>query len=134
MEYLSNSPSETQELGKKLAANLRGKVVALYGELGSGKTNFVQGLAAGLGIKKRILSPTFIFIRPYREENFFHIDLYRLEKEEEVTGLGLEEILAEKDATITIEWPEKVAGLLKNPVQIYFEKLGENTRRIKADV
>lgn len=131
MEFLTKSPSETQDLGEKLASTLAGKTIALFGELGAGKTHFVQGLAAGLGIKKRILSPTFIFIRPYLEENFYHIDLYRLEIEEEAKGLGLEEILAEPKATIVIEWPEKIENRLKSPVKIYFEKVDENKRKIR---
>lgn len=132
MEFVTNSPQETQNLGERLAKKFQGRTVALFGQLGSGKTNFVQGLALGLGIKKRILSPTFIFIRPYDAENFYHIDLYRLENGQKGDGLGLEEILAEPNATVAIEWPEKIEAKLKNPVKIYFEKISDETRRIKV--
>jgi tRNA threonylcarbamoyladenosine biosynthesis protein TsaE len=131
MEFISTSPEETQKIGRELAPKLIGRTIALFGELGAGKTHFVQGLAAGLGIKKRILSPTFIFIRPYPENQFYHVDLYRAEKEADLESLGLSEILAE-EATVVIEWPEKIAEQLKNPVRIYFEKLGENERKIKV--
>ncbi|MDP2671655.1 MAG: tRNA (adenosine(37)-N6)-threonylcarbamoyltransferase complex ATPase subunit type 1 TsaE [bacterium] len=132
MEYLTQSPEETRQLGKTLASSLKSKVIVLFGELGAGKTHFVQGLAQGLGIEKRVLSPTFIFIRPYTENNFYHVDLYRLEKESEISALGLEEILEEKGATIVIEWPEKIISKLKDPVKIYFEKASENERKIKV--
>jgi len=131
MEFVTESPQETQRLGEKLAPKLKNRTIALFGELGAGKTHFIQGLAAGLGIKKRILSPTFIFIRPYTQENFYHVDLYRAENSADIKRLGLEEILSEK-ATIAIEWPEKIIDKLQNPIKIYFEKIGENTRRIKV--
>src|SRR3989344_5859444 len=130
MDFLSRSPAETQRLGKRLAKKLKGRVIALYGELGAGKTHFVQGLAIGLGIKKRVLSPTFIFIRPYQKEHFYHIDLYRLENEKEASGLGLEEILAEPKVTVAIEWPERIEKLLTGAVTLKFKKVSENTRQI----
>ena len=129
MEIVTKSARETQELGKKLANNLKGGIVALYGELGSGKTTFVQGLAAGLGIKKRIVSPTFIFIRQY--SNFYHIDLYRIEKPEDARGLGLEEILGDPANIVVIEWAEKIKNLLpKKRIDVKFKILGENERKI----
>lgn len=131
---ISKSARQTFELGEKLANTLKKgsaswRIIACYGELGSGKTTFVQGLAAGLGIKKRIVSPTFIFIRQY--SNFYHIDLYRIEKPEDARGLGLEEIFAEKNAIIAIEWAEKIKNLLpKKRIDIKFEILNENERKI----
>src|SRR3989338_10797954 len=99
MEILTKSAHETKSLGKKIATDLirnHANVLALTGDLGSGKTTFVQGLAEGLGIKQRIISPTFIIIRNYRIKNyesplrqgfegqarimdFYHVDLYRIE-------------------------------------------------------
>ncbi|MBI5465102.1 tRNA (adenosine(37)-N6)-threonylcarbamoyltransferase complex ATPase subunit type 1 TsaE, partial [Candidatus Gottesmanbacteria bacterium] len=110
-------------------------VLALYGELGSGKTTFVQGLAQGLKIKKRIISPTFVFIRPYaishKQYTFYHIDLYRIEKLEDTRGLGLEEILDNPTNIIAIEWAEKIGNILpKKRIDVKFEILGENGRRI----
>ena len=133
MEFVTKSPAQTQQLGKSLAKKLKGRTIALYGELGSGKTHFVQGLATGLGIKKRVLSPTFIFIRPYPQERFYHVDLYRLENEKEASGLGLEEILTEPKVTIAIEWAERIEKLLTDAVTLKFKKVSENTRQITLD-
>lgn len=110
-------------------------MICLYGDLGAGKTTFVQGLAWGLGIKKRILSPTFIFIRQYKispGHTFYHIDLYRIEKMEDIQGLGLKEILADKNNIIIIEWPEKIKDILpRYAEEIFFKYIDENTREIK---
>lgn len=138
MEIISKSARETQKLGQKIGHNLKPKdVVALYGELGSGKTTFIQGLARGLGIKRRIVSPTFIFIRSYPVTGhrspitFYHIDLYRVEKLEQTKGLGLEEIFADPQAIVAIEWAEKIKKILpKKRIDVYFEYVSENQRKI----
>ena len=138
-EIVTNSFEETQKLGEKIGSDLKtGAILALFGELGSGKTTFVQGLAKGLGIKRRIISPTFIIVRNYelgiRNQGvkiFYHVDLYRVESEKEVQGLGIEEILNDQNRIIAIEWAEKIKELLpKKRTEIYFENLGENKRRI----
>lgn len=121
-------------MGEKLAANLIAdkispRILCLYGDLGSGKTTFIQGLARGLGIKKRILSPTFIMMREYG--NFYHVDLYRVEGEKDVEGLGLSEIWSDPENIVAIEWPEKIKKILpQKRMEIYFEYLNENERRI----
>jgi len=136
MEIVTKSGQETQKLGEKIANTLRnGGVVALYGELGSGKTTFIQGFARGLGIKQRIVSPTFVFIRQYylpsKIYHLYHIDLYRIEKPEEAKGLGLEEILSDPNAIVAIEWAEKVSDILpEKRIDIKFEVLNENERKI----
>ena len=136
MEVITKSAQETEKLGQKLAGSLKeDRVVALYGELGSGKTTFVKGLAKGLGIKDRIISPTFVFIRPYTLiatlSTLYHVDLYRIEKADEVKGLGLEEIFADKKAIVVIEWAEKIKKILpKRRIDIYFDYLAENERKI----
>ena len=138
-EIVTNSFEETQKLGEKIGSDLKtGAILALFGELGNGKTTFVQGLAKGLGIKRRIISPTFIIVRNYelgiRNQGvkiFYHVDLYRVESEKEVQGLGIEEILNDQNRIIAIEWAEKIKELLpKKRTEIYFENLGENKRRI----
>jgi tRNA threonylcarbamoyladenosine biosynthesis protein TsaE len=129
-------------LGQKLAAHLkkspppqrRGLVIGLYGELGSGKTTFIQGLANGLGIKKRISSPTFVIIRDYPVPNsgfnFYHVDLYRL-AEKETEGLGLEEILADHNNIVAIEWAEKAKKILPaQRIDILFKYINETTREV----
>ncbi len=136
MEIITKSAQETKDLGKKLAADLKGgELLALTGELGSGKTTFVQGLAKGLGIKQRTISPTFILMRKYDlgSKDFYHVDLYRLENniEREVRNLGIEEIWDNPENIVVIEWAEKIKNMLpKNRMWIEFENLGKNKRKI----
>lgn len=137
--FISNTVEKTKEMAQDFSKKLKkGDVVALYGNLGAGKTTFVQGLAKGLGIKKRIISPTFVIVRTYRIlnnksgiRNLYHIDLYRLENEKELQELGLGEILNDKNAIIAIEWAEKLGSLLKLQWEIKCEYINENTRQIK---
>ncbi len=133
MEVITKSAYETKELGKKLAASLKGgEILALSGELGSGKTTFVQGFAEGLGVKARIISPTFILMRKYGK-NFYHIDLYRLQEniENEVKNLGIEDVWSNPRNIVVIEWAEKIRNLIpKSAIWIKFENLGENERKL----
>ena len=137
MEVVTKNDTKTRELGKRIAHQLKGgEILALVGDLGSGKTTFVQGLAKGLGIKKRVISPTFIIMRHYPIAHFYHIDLYRLEKniEHEIKGLGLEEIWGKQENIVAIEWAEKIKDLLpKNTIWITFEQFDENSRKIMID-
>lgn len=141
MEIFTKDARETQKFGKEFAANLKGGItLALSGNLGSGKTTFIQGLAQGLGIKQRIISPTFILMKEYeyggvgeREGKLYHIDLYRLEEnvEQELRNLGIEEIWERGENVVAIEWAEKVRGVLpKNTTWIKFEDLGDDRRKI----
>ncbi len=123
---LTKSKEETKEYARDLAKALRPpQIISLYGRLGSGKTTFIQGLALGLDIKKRVLSPTFVFIRQYKLEGgsmFYHVDLYRLDSEKEAAFIGIADILTEKNAIVAIEWPEKIESLLPNKlIKIKFE-------------
>lgn len=109
--------------------------MALSGELGSGKTTFVQGIAKGLGVKKQIVSPTFIIMREYAGEklNFYHVDLYRLEGDlgSELENLGLTDIWEDPKNVVVIEWAEKAEKYLpKSTKWIKFENLGEEQRKI----
>ncbi|MBF8249749.1 MAG: hypothetical protein HW400_350 [Candidatus Levybacteria bacterium] len=124
----SNNFAETQKLGRDFAKTLKkGDLVCLYGDLGSGKTTFTQGLAEGLGIKQRITSPTFIIVRCYELQTpafakasagkqnlklFYHVDLYRVESEKDLEGLGIEEIINNKNNIVVIEWAEKLKNYL----------------------
>jgi tRNA threonylcarbamoyladenosine biosynthesis protein TsaE len=129
---VTKSAQETQALGEKIANQLKGgEVLALFGELGSGKTTFLQGLAKGLGIKERILSPTFIMMRQY--DNFYHVDLYRIEDERDIEGLGLEEIWSDPQNIVAIEWAEKIKDVLpKKRIEIYFKYLKNDEREIEV--
>lgn len=121
----------TQKLGFEMAKGLKtGAIFALFGDLGSGKTTFVQGLAEGLGIKNKIISPTFIIVRKY-EPNFYHVDLYRIEGSKDLESLGLDEILADKSNIVAIEWPEKIEKFLpKKRIDLHFKYLGDDKRQI----
>lgn len=140
-EYITKSAEETRKIGENLAKGLRGQtVMTLTGDLGFGKTTFVQGLAKGLGIKYRIISPTFVIARKYQiaaenakrnSKTFYHIDLYRLETKEELEGIGMKEILSDPNAIVVIEWPEKLGELLpKKRIDIMFEYLNDSERKI----
>lgn len=127
MKIKTKSARETQEFGKKLAKEIAGGgIVCLSGDLGAGKTTLVQGAAEGLGIKRRINSPTFIVARNYG--SFWHIDLYRVPNGE---GLGLEDIFSDPKNIVLIEWPEKITHLLpKHHFEIKITAISETEREI----
>ncbi len=113
MDYLSHSVTETEDIGRRLAAALRpGDVVAYFGDLGAGKTAFTRGLAAGLGYTGRVTSPTFTIVNEYGGAvPLFHFDMYRLGSEEELFDIGWEDYLA-RGGVCAVEWSERVAGAL----------------------
>lgn len=110
---ISHSPEETSSIGRQLAAQLRpGDVLALAGDLGAGKTQFVKGLALGLEVEGEVTSPTFTLIHEYPGRlPLFHIDLYRLESQEEALTIGIDEYLADEGVTV-IEWADKFEMLM----------------------
>ena len=130
---ISHNPQETFELGRQFATPLRrGDVLALEGDLGAGKTQFAKGLAAGLGVESDVTSPTFTLIHEYPGGRLplFHIDLYRLEDEDEVLGIGLDEYL-DGDGVTVIEWADKFAALMPKGVRwIRFRVLEGDDREI----
>jgi tRNA threonylcarbamoyladenosine biosynthesis protein TsaE len=139
--FITNSFEETKNLGEKFAKDLKGgEIIALYGDLGGGKTTFVQGLALGLGIKRRIISPTFIIVRTYdlklpqeedKQKTFYHIDLYRTGGPEDFNGLGLGDIIADPGNIVAVEWAEKMKDILPGKrTDIFFKYLGDNRREI----
>lgn len=131
----TNSPEETWELAAELAGELEaGTVIALHGDLGAGKTCFIQGFAAALGIDEPITSPTYTLIGEYEGRlPLHHIDLYRLSGPEEALGIGLEEYFDDHGIT-AIEWAERAEGILPdNLLHIEIradEKTGTRTFRI----
>jgi tRNA threonylcarbamoyladenosine biosynthesis protein TsaE len=131
---ITNSYEETQKLGAEFAQKTNSvSVLALYGDLGSGKTTFIQGLAKGLGIKSKIISPTFIIMRTYQinPKTFYHVDLYRIKDDKDIRELGLIELMQDQQNLFAIEWPEKIEKILpKKRIDIFFEYLDENKRKI----
>jgi tRNA threonylcarbamoyladenosine biosynthesis protein TsaE len=137
-KHITEDFSETQKLGESFIKKTNKKIIALYGDLGSGKTTFVQGIAKGLGIKRRIISPTFVVIRSYKINNkkirakyFYHVDLYRIERTEDVLNMELEEIIRNSENIVVVEWPEKIEKILpEGNASIRFKYISENKRRI----
>ena len=112
-QLISHSPAETQALGDKIARRANaGLVIALSGDLGAGKTQFVKGLARGLGIEARVHSPTYTLVNEYAggRLKLFHLDLYRLETREQILSAGIEEFL-KPDGVAVIEWAERIRDL-----------------------
>jgi tRNA threonylcarbamoyladenosine biosynthesis protein TsaE len=135
MVFQTSNTSETIRMGKRLGRLLQpGDVVALVGDLGTGKTQFIKGLAEGVGVGKAtyVSSPSFTLINEYPGRiPFYHIDLFRLESEKEAEGIGLEEYVRGNGIT-AIEWADKISSLLPEEllwVQIYYT--GKNTRSIE---
>lgn len=120
-EILSRSPEETWKIAAALLTEVPGRaILALHGELGAGKTCFVQGLALALGIAQPVTSPTFTIVNEYRAGRpLHHIDLYRLGGPDEIVALGFDEYL-EADGVTAIEWAERASGLLP-PATIHIQ-------------
>lgn len=131
LEIITKSPRETKRLAEILAQDIKPPIIiGLEGELGSGKTTFIQGFAKGLGIKQKILSPTFVLMKKFG--NFYHIDCYRLNKPNELLALGFKKILRDENGIIVIEWADKVKKILpkKNYLRIKFKYIDEKRRKI----
>lgn len=132
---ITNSESETEELAARLAKKLSmGTVVALYGNLGAGKTVFSRGIARGLGVSEPVASPTFTIVQEYplsSNQWLFHLDLYRINDAEAALVFGIDEYLDNPSAILVIEWPERIEELLpKNTLKISIERDGEEVRKI----
>jgi tRNA threonylcarbamoyladenosine biosynthesis protein TsaE len=134
MVVLSSSPSETQAVGREFGQRLAaGAVLNLRGDLGAGKTEFVKGLAQGLGAKDQVTSPTFTLIHEYRSGRLplFHLDLYRLRLEGELDEIGFDDYL-EAGGVCAVEWGDKFVDRLPAATEsIAFEIAGDNRRIIR---
>jgi len=135
VSIISRSPQATFDLGREFASRLRaGDVVALTGDLGAGKTHFVKGLAAGLGVSADVTSPTFTLIHEYRGGRvpLYHIDCYRLDAMDDLLTIGIDEYLR-SDGVTAIEWADKFAELLPPDARwIRFQVLENDAREIQA--
>jgi len=129
---ISHSADETRAAGERLGACLEaGSVVACIGELGAGKTCFLQGLARGLGVESPVTSPTFVLINEYRGRvPVHHLDAYRTESLSEVLDLGIEELM-HGDGVTVIEWADKLIPILPaQTITVTIDGLGDEPRRI----
>ncbi|HOX21669.1 MAG TPA: tRNA (adenosine(37)-N6)-threonylcarbamoyltransferase complex ATPase subunit type 1 TsaE [Candidatus Paceibacterota bacterium] len=139
---LSSSPRQTQKIAEILVKTLLAdpekspRIFCLQGDLGAGKTTFIQGIAKALKIKNKILSPTFVIMKDFKIglrpfQRLFHIDCYRFDKPEEILALNFKEIITNPKNLIFIEWPERIAKFLpKNSVWLEFKVKGKNKREI----
>ncbi len=132
LQLISRSPGETFDLGRKLGNVLKeGTVLFLTGELGSGKTAFVQGLARGLGVPETfyVTSPTYTLVNEYPGRlTLYHMDLYRIMDDSDIFDLGLEEMM-ESRGVVVVEWPERLpAGFMKPRIRIHIEVLPDDSR------
>jgi tRNA threonylcarbamoyladenosine biosynthesis protein TsaE len=134
MPHLSHSVEETEAIAARLARGLRGgSCIALEGEMGAGKTQFVRGLVAGLGGSRRsVSSPTFVLLNVYEAARLtvYHLDAYRVGGEEDFEAIGFSELL-EQNGVVVVEWPGRVAGLLPDPcIRVRIESVSPTTRAI----
>ena len=136
MTYLTRTQTETEQLGELVAKALPagGVVLALYGELGAGKTAFVRGLARGLGVEDEIVSPTFTIVNEYAgSRELFHFDMYRLGGADELFDIGWEDYLS-REGVCAVEWSENVPEAFDgSEIRVTIDKTPENTRRITVE-
>ncbi len=134
-QYLSRSERDTEEIGAAFAETLKpGTVVALYGELGAGKTAFVRGMAHGLGLSCNVSSPTFTIVNEYcGERELIHFDMYRLSGSDELFEIGWEDYLA-RGSVCAVEWSENVEdAFYGDEIRVTIEKLSPEERRITIE-
>lgn len=133
--FITHSEKETEALGESLASEFKdGTVLAMYGDLGAGKTAFVRGLAKGMGLSCRVSSPTFTIVNEYEgERELIHFDMYRLSSSDELFDIGWEDYLA-RGAVCAVEWSENVDdAFFGDETVIRIEKLSDTDRRISIE-
>ena len=134
-EFISHSQLDTEEVGRKLAEKLPGgSVVAMYEDLGAGKTAFVRGMAKGMGLSCRVSSPTFTIVNEYLgERELIHFDMYRLSSADELFDIGWEDYLS-RGAVCAVEWSENVQdAFFGDEVVVRIEKLNDTDRKITIE-
>ena len=135
MQYISNSPQETEAIGFALGQILNaGSIVAYRGDLGAGKTAFTRGLARGLGYADAVTSPTYTIVNEYLGGRLplFHFDMYRLHSSDDLWGIGWDDYL-DRNGVCAVEWSENVADAMEDAVFVTIEKIGDESRRITIE-
>ena len=132
MEWITNTPEETETVGQQLGKYLQpGAVIAYLGDLGAGKTAFTRGLARGLGATEPVTSPTYTIVNEYLSGRIplFHFDMYRLGSSDDLWDIGWEDYL-ERGGVCAVEWSENVADAMEDAITVCIQKLGEESRKI----
>ncbi len=132
MEFLTESPEQTEAVGAALGRSVApGTVIAYRGDLGAGKTAFTRGLARGLGCRETVTSPTYTIVNEYLTGRIplFHFDMYRLHSSDELFDIGWEDYL-ERGGVCAVEWSENVADAMEDAVWVTIERTGDTSRRI----
>ena len=132
MQYITNSPAETEAIGTALGKIIPpGTVIAYRGDLGAGKTAFTRGLALGLGSTELVTSPTYTIVNEYLGGRMplFHFDMYRLHSSDDLWDIGWEDYL-ERGGVCAVEWSENVADAMEDAITVCIQKIGEDSRRI----
>ena len=135
MQYITNSPAETEAIGASLGNIIKpGTVIAYRGGLGAGKTAFTRGLAKGLGCTEIVTSPTYTIVNEYLGGRIplFHFDMYRLRSSDDLFDIGWEDYL-DRGGVCAVEWSENVDDAMEDALYITIEKLGEDARRITIE-
>ena len=135
MEFITNSPGETEKVGEALAKVLTpGAVIAYRGDLGAGKTAFTRGLARGLGSTEQVTSPTYTIVNEYLGGRcpLFHFDMYRLRSADDLFDIGWDDYL-DRNGVAAVEWSENVDDAMEGAIYVTIEKLGEESRRITIE-
>ena len=135
MEFITNSPEQTEAVGIALGKILKpGTILAYRGDLGAGKTAFTRGLARGLGCTETVTSPTYTIVNEYLGGRIplFHFDMYRLRSSDDLFDIGWEDYL-ERGGVCAVEWSENVDDAMEDAVYITIEKLGEESRKITVE-
>lgn len=128
----SRNPHDTEKIALALAKNLRRGLLCLYGELGTGKTTFVRGIAKGFGIRTRVQSPTFTYERIYgTRPKLYHFDCYRIIQEDPLLLQSFQEAIERHDGLVVVEWADRISEFLPpQRIDVYFEYVDEYTRKI----
>ena len=135
MEFITDSPRQTESLGEALGKILPpGTVIAYLGDLGAGKTAFTRGLARGLGYREPVTSPTYTIVNEYLGGRLplFHFDMYRLRSSDDLFDIGWEDYL-DRGGVCAVEWSENVADAMEDAVTVRIEKTGDESRRITIE-
>ena len=135
MQYITNSPAETESIGAALGKVITpGTVIAYRGDLGAGKTAFTRGLARGLGCTEIVTSPTYTIVNEYLGGRIplFHFDMYRLRSADDLFDIGWEDYL-DRGGICAVEWSENVDDAMEDAIYVTIEKLGEDSRRITLE-